>query len=66
MGKQKEGGKRERKKVGGERYSIDGNRVPAQRENQGEKWMDCMLGKDWTEAIDDQRKVCEGNQVFVT
>lgn len=26
------------------------------RENRGEKWMDYMLGNDWSEAIDEQWK----------
>ena len=46
--------RRERKKEGGERQSIDGNQVSAQRENQGEKWMDHMFGDDRIEAIDEQ------------
>lgn len=34
--------------------NIDENRVPAQREDQGEKWMECMLDNDWNKAFDEQ------------
>jgi len=39
----------ERKKEGGEWWSIERNQVPAQKENKVENWMDYTLGNDRAE-----------------